>query len=69
MVRDGLEDAMLHEPMGVCAEKSAKDYGRSREDYGSARNGTVGQKIGMLGQIIGYGRARETRVWKMPDLE
>uniref|UniRef100_A0A8R1V6M9 Uncharacterized protein n=1 Tax=Pristionchus pacificus TaxID=54126 RepID=A0A8R1V6M9_PRIPA len=32
VVRDGLEDAMLHEPMGVCAEKSAKDYGISRQE-------------------------------------
>ncbi|GMS82381.1 hypothetical protein PENTCL1PPCAC_4556, partial [Pristionchus entomophagus] len=32
VVKDGLEDAMLHDPMGLCAEKSAKDYGITREE-------------------------------------
>ncbi|GMR34534.1 hypothetical protein PMAYCL1PPCAC_04729, partial [Pristionchus mayeri] len=32
VAKDGLEDAMLHDPMGLCAEKSAKDYGISREE-------------------------------------
>ena len=28
VAKDGLEDAFQKVPMGVCAEKSAKDYGR-----------------------------------------
>ncbi|CAK5029706.1 unnamed protein product [Meloidogyne enterolobii] len=30
--RDGICDALLNQPMGLCAEKTAKDYGFSRED-------------------------------------
>ncbi|GMT12795.1 hypothetical protein PFISCL1PPCAC_4092, partial [Pristionchus fissidentatus] len=32
VAKDGLEDAMLHTPMGVCAEKSAKEYGITRQE-------------------------------------
>ncbi|KAJ1370959.1 hypothetical protein KIN20_032801 [Parelaphostrongylus tenuis] len=31
VAKDGLEDAMLKFPMGLCAEKTVKDYGISRE--------------------------------------
>nr|CAD2181554.1 unnamed protein product [Meloidogyne enterolobii] len=30
--RDGICDALLNQPMGLCAEKTAKDYGFTRED-------------------------------------
>lgn len=30
--RDGISDAILGNPMGVCAEKTVKDYGFTRED-------------------------------------
>ena len=30
--RDGISDAMLNDPMGLCAEKTAKDYHLSREE-------------------------------------
>uniref|UniRef100_A0A7E4W4B9 Acetyl-CoA acetyltransferase n=1 Tax=Panagrellus redivivus TaxID=6233 RepID=A0A7E4W4B9_PANRE len=30
--RDGISDAILNEPMGLCAEKTVKDYGLTRED-------------------------------------
>lgn len=30
--RDGITDAVLNDPMGLCAEKSAKDYKCSREE-------------------------------------
>jgi len=30
--RDGISDAILNDPMGLCAEKTAKEYGISRQD-------------------------------------
>lgn len=35
MQRDGLFDAIVNQPMGLCAEKTAKEYGISREDQDS----------------------------------
>lgn len=32
---DGISDAMLNEPMGLCAEKTVKDYGFTREQQDS----------------------------------
>lgn len=33
--RDGITDALLNDAMGLCAEKTVKDYGVTREDQDS----------------------------------